>query len=103
MKTDPITAIADAIAALATFGGKALPSDAERLERLKVNHPWLYARALKRAEKQRNAQIELQLQAIEKVAKFAEEKGVRPEVLANYIWGDTSRAEILRQLIDKKE
>ncbi len=49
-----IGTIIDQIAALVT---KALPSDAERLQRLKNNSPWLYARALKHAAAEREREL----------------------------------------------
>lgn len=41
----PVEAIAGAIDALAAMVTKAIPSDQERMARLKLNHPWLYRRA----------------------------------------------------------
>ncbi len=43
----PVEAITGSIDALAALITKAIPSDEERLQRLKINHPWLYARAKK--------------------------------------------------------
>lgn len=102
MSTDPITAALDAFSALSTLVGKALPSDEERLERLKINHPWLYARALKRAEKKKRELLKQKLLALEDAAKFANQHNIRPETLASYLWGDTTKAEILRQFSEKK-
>lgn len=102
MNIDPITAALDTFAATATLVGKALPSDTERLKRLEINHPWLYARALKRAEKQRAKQMAIQLKAMQDAANFAQKNGISAEALSMYLWSDTTKAEIIRQMLNKK-
>lgn len=41
---EPISAVSDAFTALFSLIGKSLPSDTERLERLKLNYPRIYFR-----------------------------------------------------------
>lgn len=42
--SEPISAIADAVSAVSNLITKSLPSDEERLQRLKLNYPRIYAR-----------------------------------------------------------
>jgi len=46
--SDPISAISDAVTALSVMVGKAIPSDEERMARLKLRSPLIYARIRKR-------------------------------------------------------
>lgn len=42
--SEPVSAIADAVSAVSNLITKSLPSDEERLQRLKLNYPRIYAR-----------------------------------------------------------
>ncbi len=84
------------VAAVAT---KALPPDEVKWERVKVNHPWLAARAERRAEKERKKQLKIKLEQLYVLSEYVKKHGnIEPTVISSYLFGDTSKAEIIRQI-----